>query len=652
MRIPFLIIPGFLAMACMTRAQDNLNMDSLIALLPAAKNDSTAAELYFRIGEQYQAHKPALAKHYYSRARDLSRKIGYTAGEISFIQHYTPILNREGSYDSSLALNLAGVELARTKNDNRLLAGAMFGAATAYRYKGDNGQAIPLFIKAKELADKAPEPALAARSLDMLQVAYTDMKQYEQARTAGEEAVTRCRSIGNGSLLAGALVNLGIVHMRQGRAAQALPLFQEASGIARGANLPQLEASALLHIAECHRSDCAYDKLKPLYTDALRLARAAGDSQLEAVALDGLCFYHTYTKEFPLAHRYGAEAVVAFGKLGLPMQQMGALETMSRLHYAMLDMNGGEDFSRQASRIRDSLLNQQLIRDAVSRESNFALQKKESEAGRLEAEESLQQMAAQRRKLVSAVIALGLVALALIAFLAWYLYRQRKNLREQVTLESDTARQLAATEALWKGEEEERARLAKQLHEGLGAVQAGVRQSMHAAREALPQGDSGLQELERNIGKVDHSVQELHRAVQAFMPEALARFGLDAALRAYCNEVNQSGALNIACQARGLDAGNIPPVMVSGIYRIVVELIDNIRRHADARNVIVQVNRADGKLDVVVHDDGKGFDPGTLSQNRGFGWSGILNLVDVLKGSVDVQSEAGNGTTVHATFIA
>jgi two-component system, NarL family, sensor kinase len=652
MRIPFLIIPGFLAVACVTRAQDNLNMDSLIALLPAAKNDSAAAELYFRIGEQYQAHKPALAKHYYNRARDLSRKINYTAGEIGYIQHYTYVLNREGKYDSSLALNLSGVELARARNDNRLLATAMFNTATSYRYKGDNGQAIPLFIKAKELADKSPEPALAARSLDMLQVAYTDMKQYGKAAAAGDEAVTRCRMIGNVPLLTGALVNFGVVHMRQGKTAQALPLFQEAAAMARGANLTQLEASALLHIAECHRVDCAYDKLKPTYADALRLSRASADSQLEAMALEGLCFYHTYMKEFSLAHRYGAEAVAVFGKTGLPMQQMGALEAMSRLHYAMLDMNGGEDFSRQAIRIRDSLLDQQVIRDAVSMESNFALQQKESEAGRLEAEESLLQMVVLRKKLVSTVIALGLIALALIAFLAWYLYRQRKNLREQMTLESDTARQLEATEALWKAEEEERTRLAKQLHEGLGAVQAGIRQSMHAAREAQQHDEKALKDLERNIAKMDHSVQELHQAVHAFMPEALARFGLDAALRAYCNEVNHSGAMNIACQARGLDAGSISPVMCSGIYRIVVELINNISQHADARNVIVQVHKSEGKLDVVVHDDGKGFDPGTLSQNRGFGWSGILNLVDVLKGSVDVQSEAGNGTTVHATFIA
>jgi signal transduction histidine kinase len=290
------------------------------------------------------------------------------------------------------------------------------------------------------------------------------------------------------------------------------------------------------------------------------------------------------------------------------------------------------------------------MQDVVDRESNFALEKKEREADRLEAENKIRQLAAQRRNLVNGLIALGIAALALTAFFAWYLFRQRKTRKAEGQYESDTARQLAATEALLKEEEQEKARLARHLHEGLGTLQTGIRQTLRSTREARQQGGTGMPELERDLGKMDNTVQSLHEDLDRFMPEALARFGLDAALRAYCGEVSQSGALNIAFQSQGLETGGISPATASGIYRIVVELIDNINRHADARHVIVRVSQADGKLQLMVHDDGKGFDPAALAEQKGGGWSGILDRVDVLKGSVDVQSEAGHGTTVQAEF--
>jgi two-component system NarL family sensor kinase len=86
------------------------------------------------------------------------------------------------------------------------------------------------------------------------------------------------------------------------------------------------------------------------------------------------------------------------------------------------------------------------------------------------------------------------------------------------------------------------------------------------------------------------------------------------------------------------------------MYRIIQELINNILKHASAKTAIVQITKSDSLLTITVEDDGKGFDPGILDQSKGMGWINIRNRVDFLKGKLDVNSQAGNGTSVQIEF--
>jgi two-component system, NarL family, sensor kinase len=134
------------------------------------------------------------------------------------------------------------------------------------------------------------------------------------------------------------------------------------------------------------------------------------------------------------------------------------------------------------------------------------------------------------------------------------------------------------------------------------------------------------------------------------MPETLVKFGLDTALKDFCNDINQSGALKVNYQSIGLENITIDSVTSITIYRIVQELINNTMKHAGASNAIVQVSRAGGFLTVTVEDDGKGFDTAILSAARtrhGIGWNNIQNRVEFLKGKLDVNSSPGKGTSVH-----
>lgn len=158
------------------------------------------------------------------------------------------------------------------------------------------------------------------------------------------------------------------------------------------------------------------------------------------------------------------------------------------------------------------------------------------------------------------------------------------------------------------------------------------------------------QAFERSMDMLDSSIKEMRRVAHNMMPEALVKFGLDTALRDFCNDINRSGALQVSYQSIGLPDAAIDQTTGITIYRIVQELINNTMKHAAARKAIVQVTRQQQQLTVTVEDDGRGFDTAILRGAEGIGWNNIKNRVEFLKGKLDIDSQPGKGTSVHIEF--
>lgn len=155
--------------------------------------------------------------------------------------------------------------------------------------------------------------------------------------------------------------------------------------------------------------------------------------------------------------------------------------------------------------------------------------------------------------------------------------------------------------------------------------------------------------FERSLDMIDTSIKELRRVAHNMMPEMLTKFGLDEALKEYCNTVNTTKLLNVKYQSLGMNSrlDNSTEIIV---YRIVQELLNNILKHAAATDAFVQLIREDNRLNVVVEDNGKGFDAALTENSKGAGWMNIRSRVDYLKGQLDIHAESGKGTLVNIEF--
>jgi two-component system NarL family sensor kinase len=372
----------------------------------------------------------------------------------------------------------------------------------------------------------------------------------------------------------------------------------------------------------------------------------------------GLEFSNTYT------YNYGkAESKLQLGAVSILQKKYpqaekylltGIEEAKAINYYGMLD-DGYKylsDIYAVTDRYKEAYEYFQLYKEAsdssVSMESKkYATElEKKYESEKKDKQIKLQQAQLLRRKTLNYVLIGSAAALLIIILLSYRYYKQRQKLQQQRISELEKDKQLTATEAILKGEEQERTRLAKDLHDGLGGMLSGIKYSFQTMKGNLIMTPDNHQAFERSMDMLDSSIKEMRRVAHNMMPEALVKFGLDTALKDFCNDINQSGALRVTYQSIGLENATIEQTTAIAIYRIVQELINNTMKHAAAKTAIVQVTKTNGNISITVEDDGKGFDPVILESERGIGWSNIRSRVEYLKGKIDIQSEPAKGTSV------
>jgi two-component system, NarL family, sensor kinase len=289
-------------------------------------------------------------------------------------------------------------------------------------------------------------------------------------------------------------------------------------------------------------------------------------------------------------------------------------------------------------------------------EARYQNEKKQKEIIQLQKDKQIQSLSIKQKSTLNYFLIASVAALLLVGFLGYrnlrhrhQLAKQQDELQQQRIRELEKDRQLIAVDSMLKGQEEERSRLAKDLHDGLGGLLSGVKFSLSNMKDNLIITPDNMAVFERSLDMLDTSIKELRRVAHNMMPEMLTKFGLNEALKEYCNSINATKLVAVKYQSLGMDT-RLDSSTEIVVYRIVQELLNNILKHAVASEAFVQLIRGNNRLNIVVEDNGKGFDTTFLEKNKGAGWVNIRSRVEYLKGQLDIHSEPGKGVLVNIEF--
>jgi signal transduction histidine kinase len=278
--------------------------------------------------------------------------------------------------------------------------------------------------------------------------------------------------------------------------------------------------------------------------------------------------------------------------------------------------------------ISDSIFTQQSMEQI--NDLNVKYQTAEKEKAIAEKDLAITKKNARLRTLL---ISLGAALLALLLLAIIYILRRKAYQQSVAALKKE--QELLSLKALMAGEEKERNRLAKELHDGLGGILAAAQMQISHTSSA---------ENEKAATLVQKAATETRRIAHNLLPETLLRYGLKKALEEYCLAITESKLLQLEYDTLHLEEPLSQNVELS-VYRIIQELINNIIKHAGATEAFIQLHRHNNLLTITVEDNGKGFSA-TENQN-GIGLSNIQSRVSVLNGTMDIKSENQKGTSVY-----
>jgi signal transduction histidine kinase len=272
------------------------------------------------------------------------------------------------------------------------------------------------------------------------------------------------------------------------------------------------------------------------------------------------------------------------------------------------------------------------------------------------AEKEKQLLISNQEKKQNKNIAIGLagslVAVSIIAFLVYkntrrkqFIAEQEKEIEKQKTEKILKEQELTTIDAMIAGQEKERQRLASDLHDSVGATLAAAKMQF----DHLTQNRAKAAQLDEVFTKTGKLLEDAYTEVRSMAhiknSGVIAKNGLLPAVEKLAKNASGVNNLSIDVQHFGLE-NRIENSLEISIFRIIQELVTNIIKHSKANEANISITQHEDSINIIVEDNGVGFNSKNINFNEGMGLSSIEKRIEHLEGTLEVDATKGKGTTI------
>lgn len=309
-------------------------------------------------------------------------------------------------------------------------------------------------------------------------------------------------------------------------------------------------------------------------------------------------------------------------------------DTLHMIEAAKNNYKKALEYNNLAHLYRDSIAGEKSTRNAQYLEIQFKTAQKDKELAE-------NRLALKQQNLLIA----GLGITVLLGLFVYGYYRQKQQLLKGKLVNLRQENELGLMEAAIQGEERERGRIAKDLHDGLAGMLAAVKMHFESLQYDHPALKDSADFEQVNL-LLNNASGEVRKTAHNLMPEMLTESGVYEALRKYCNNISIS-RFRIDFYTIG-ELTRFPPNFEISVYRIVQELLHNIVKHAKATYAMVQLCQTKESLTITVEDNGVGMDG--LVQGDGMGIESLRKRVAAMNGTIGWEKNQRDETSVYIEF--
>ncbi len=306
------------------------------------------------------------------------------------------------------------------------------------------------------------------------------------------------------------------------------------------------------------------------------------------------------------------------------------------------------DYLKKNVALRDSLSGVEKAKEIQELNLKYETVKKDAEINAKDLEITKSNTARQR--LTFGLGLLGLLASGTFIFMRNKIATNKKITSKDKLIQSqkisqlEKEKKLLAMNAMLEGQEAERMRIAKDLHDGLGGLLSTVKARLTNINTEVKKIES-YNIYQKTTSMVDEACDEVRRISHNLLPGALRLDGLKTAVLQLGEELDEAHSFNVKVEVIGFE-DRLDETQQIFLYRIIQESTNNIIKYADAQEVLIQLSESVDKYHLIIEDNGKGFS--TNMRSKGLGLKSIQSRVEHLNGELDISSKTGEGTTITA----
>lgn len=519
------------------------------------------------------------------------------------------------------------------------------------------------YVKGLSIYDSLELQDKRFNTLVNLGVVLKGMGKTVEAKEYYEQALANEEVIKNVTTKAAIYQNLGDIMDINNEWPEAVESFQNAAAIYADQQMAQDLSEAYHGLARAYAGLNNKTLAEKYFNMCLELKREIDDQSNMGKVLTSLAVFQYENRQFNKALSNYREGLRLARKYELPQLSRANLLGLSEVYEALGNTKRALSYRLQYQDVKDSLDNVEKSRQIAELQEQYESVQKDKRISELALENDLAnteiekneaiaaQQEAKKTTFLVAAIALFLLALGLFIY-----YRQRLSLA-RLREEEEQAQHKRKIESLLDeqrtknleariaGEEQERQRLAKDLHDHLGSILATVKVNLQGIfeREKSLKNQEQVQTVNSLVDKACNDVRGIAHNLHMGISES---FGLTTALKDLAQSVSGANGIKVQFTASNY-SDRLDTNLEIFIYRMVQEFLSNALRHSEANQISIQLTCLDELVSIIVEDNGRGFDEnGTSIKGDGIGLKNLISRIEEFDGEITIDSTSGKGTTI------
>ena len=527
-----------------------------------------------------------------------------------------------------------GLDIALKENGN-FLADIYNTLGTLYNYEGANDSSVYFYIESAKILDSQNEIYYSALVENNIGMIFNQMFDYPSAEKYYRKSSDKLRELNDSTYLSTVLANLAVAQMANGDTIVAEKTISES--IHLGTKYEDYVGLTICYALNSsifqHRGNSTKAQLAGL--KALEYAKMSNSHYSITDAYNNLAEIYLLADDGINAEKYALESKTFMESTGNLQNYAYVLKYLSDAYLLQGRYPESRDYLLQHLNFKDSISNAEIKLEQSELLVQYETEKKENLL--LKQNLELEQLSSRNLRLIFLVL---FIFLAVIFTFLFYKSKIKNKELELARVKSETRNQI--TEALLQGEENERLRLSKEIHDGLGSLLTATHLHISNLQNANPEFS---EDLKIPIELVRKTHDECRRVAHNLMPVTLYESGLQAAIEEHIKLLEGSGSIQIEFSFVDLSEEVISPNLKLFVFRVIQELINNSIKHGNASKIFVQISQNLPTLNITVEDNGNGIDESKTDKGKGL-MSLKKNLLD-LGGILDIDSKLKEGTSVY-----